>query len=147
MQKLAKLGKPWCQCSLGVAYLYEYYRILWWRERRFASWRESSNVLAGSPLLLRRAPVKTAKSLFFPNYHCSVGRYYLGFIYKEELAFNNKWWGSWSCQVLVPESNRLQLFSRAGIGTILLQSIATSDVPIEYCYWYHLWFQYNQLQQ
>jgi hypothetical protein len=28
MQKLAKLGKPWCQCSLGVAYLYEYYRIL-----------------------------------------------------------------------------------------------------------------------
>jgi hypothetical protein len=65
MQKLAKLGKPWCQCSLGVAYLYEYYRILWWRERRFASWRESSNVLAGSPLLLRRAPVNTAKSLFF----------------------------------------------------------------------------------
>eukprot|EP00544_Gedaniella_sp_CCMP2646_P006322 CAMPEP_0202482706 /NCGR_PEP_ID=MMETSP1361-20130828/2083_1 /ASSEMBLY_ACC=CAM_ASM_000849 /TAXON_ID=210615 /ORGANISM="Staurosira complex sp., Strain CCMP2646" /LENGTH=85 /DNA_ID=CAMNT_0049110683 /DNA_START=135 /DNA_END=392 /DNA_ORIENTATION=+ len=28
------------------------------------------------------------KSLF-PNYHCSIARYYLGFIYKEEPAFNN----------------------------------------------------------
>lgn len=27
MQKLAKLGKPWCQCSLGVAYLCEDYSL------------------------------------------------------------------------------------------------------------------------
>jgi hypothetical protein len=34
--------------------------------------------------------------------------------------------------------NATQNVTQTGIGTILLQSIATSDVPIEYCYWYHL---------